>query len=70
MKYLLDTHTLLWGLYNSSDLSHEVIKILSNESCFISIASLWEMAIKKQFRKTQPFSTYSGYLFYMQRIWN
>ena len=51
MKYLLDTHTLLWGLYNSSDLSHEVIKILSNETCFISIASLWEMAIKSSLGK-------------------
>ena len=51
MKYLLDTHTLLWGLYNSSDLSYEVIRVLSNESCFISIASLWEMAIKSSLGK-------------------
>ena len=29
MRYLLDTHTLLWGLYDSSELSSEVIRIMS-----------------------------------------
>ena len=51
MRYLLDTQTLLWGLYDSSELSHEVIRIMSNDSCFISIASLWEMAIKSSLGK-------------------
>jgi len=51
MKYLLDTHTLLWGLYDSSELSPQVIQIMNNETCFISIASLWEMAIKSSLGK-------------------
>ncbi|MBQ6341939.1 MAG: type II toxin-antitoxin system VapC family toxin [Anaerolineaceae bacterium] len=51
MKFLLDTHTLLWGLYDSSKLSSTVIQILSSESCYISIASLWEMAIKSSLGK-------------------
>ncbi len=51
MKYLLDTHTLLWGLYDSSELSPAAIRIMSKESCCISIASLWEMAIKNSLGK-------------------
>ena len=51
MKYILDTHTLLWGLYDSSELSYTVTQIMSKESCFISIASLWEMAIKSSLGK-------------------
>lgn len=60
MNYLLDTHTLLWGLYDSSELSHTAFKIMSNEPCFISIASLWEMAIKSSLGKlnlSQPILT-------------
>ena len=48
MKYLLDTHTLLWFLAGDEKLSgrgRQLIDDLSNEK-FFSIASLWEIAIK------------------------
>jgi PIN domain nuclease of toxin-antitoxin system len=48
MNYLLDTHTLIWflsGDENLSDKSKEVIENLENSN-FISIASIWELAIK------------------------
>ena len=48
MKYLLDTHTLLWFLTDDKKLSRrarQLIESSSNES-FISIVNLWEIAIK------------------------
>ncbi len=48
MNYLLDTHTLIWflnGEENLSDKSKEAIENPENSN-FISIASIWELAIK------------------------
>ncbi len=48
MKYLLDTHTLLWFLAGETQLSgkaRQLIEDLNNE-IFVSIVSLWEIAIK------------------------
>lgn len=48
MSYLLDTHTLLWHVESNSLLSEplsETIESLENE-IYVSIASLWEIAIK------------------------
>lgn len=48
MKYLLDTHTFLWAITDSPELPDKVIEILENpeNQLFLSIASLWEIAIK------------------------
>ena len=48
MEYLLDTHTLIWALCDPNKLSAEVQNIISDEDnkIFVSIASLWEIAIK------------------------
>ena len=51
MIYLLDTHALLWGLYDSSELSENAKMIFNTESCCISIATLWELAIKSSLGK-------------------
>jgi len=48
MKYLLDTHTLLWFLQGDKKLSAKARRLIDsprNEK-FLSIASLWEIAIK------------------------
>lgn len=51
--YLLDTHVLLWSLEKNTFLPNEIIKILENGSIqiYISMASLWEIAIKVQIKK-------------------
>jgi PIN domain nuclease of toxin-antitoxin system len=48
MHFLLDTHTLLWFLEDDPQLSEKVKKeiVNINNRCFVSIASLWEIAIK------------------------
>jgi len=46
--YLLDTHALLWYLSGDKRIPPKSRKIISDPSnrCFISLASLWEIAIK------------------------
>ena len=62
MKLLLDTHTFLWFIDGNPQLSqvaHSLIEDLANQSV-ISVASLWEMAIKVSLGKLtldEPFET-------------
>jgi PIN domain nuclease of toxin-antitoxin system len=55
MKYLPDTNILLWYLDGDSRLSESFIHTISSESnvIFISIASLWEIAIKSAIGKLE-----------------
>ena len=48
MKYLLDTHILLWAAQNSPKLSRKARKIIEDEhnQLYFSAASIWEVAIK------------------------
>ncbi len=67
MKYLLDTHTLLWFLDGDKELPTHLKKEIEDvrNDCFISIASLWEIAIKYSLGKLNlqfPFSNFSDYL--------
>ena len=47
MNFLLDTHTLLWYLQDSKQLSSQAAEILedSSNTLWFSIASLWEISI-------------------------
>ena len=47
MKYFLDTHALLWYLFDSENLSGTAKEIINNEFCYYSKVSLWEIAIKQ-----------------------
>lgn len=49
MKYLLDTHALIWFFSGNSKLSKKVQLLMENEEYtkLISLASVWEMAIKQ-----------------------
>jgi PIN domain nuclease of toxin-antitoxin system len=48
MSYLLDTHILLWWLFNDSQLNQECRDIIrnSNHNILVSSASAWEIATK------------------------
>ena len=49
---LLDTHTLIWTLFDSGNLSENAKKALSSgKKAFVSVASLWEIAIKQSIGK-------------------
>ena len=49
MKYLIDTHLLIWTVLNSAKLSAKARSILSqgDATYFFSAASIWEIAIKR-----------------------
>ena len=49
MRYLLDTHTLIWYLEDSKSLPKRLKDIIDNpnNSVFVSIVSLWEIVIKQ-----------------------
>ena len=53
MKYLLDTHTLLWFLAGDASLSGKAVQLIENEDnqICVSTASLWEIAIKSSLGK-------------------
>jgi PIN domain nuclease of toxin-antitoxin system len=48
MNLLLDTHTFIWFMNGDKNLPKQIInKIIDiDNKCFISVASLWEIAIK------------------------
>ena len=48
MKYLLDTHTLLWAVDAPEKLSAQAMEIVCghDSQVFLSIATPWELAIK------------------------
>ena len=48
MKYMLDTHSLIWFIDGDVKLSVHARQLMDDEAneLFVSIGSLWEMAIK------------------------
>lgn len=48
MRYLLDTHILIWALFDPTKLSEKVQQILSNPINMICVSSVdfWEISIK------------------------
>jgi PIN domain nuclease of toxin-antitoxin system len=53
MAYLLDTHAFLWFVAGDKKLPTSLKQIIKDitKPCFISVASFWEIAIKKQIGK-------------------
>lgn len=61
MRLMLDTHTFLWfieGSLNLSDMARNLIEDRGNQR-FLSIASLWEMSIKVSIGKLELEMTFS-----------
>lgn len=53
MKYLLDTHILLWALNDDPKLPSPIRDILNTEgnTIYVSVCSIWEIAIKNKIGK-------------------
>ena len=53
MDYILDTHVLLWSIFETNRLSQSAQQILMNRESrrFVSISSMWEIAIKNRIGK-------------------
>jgi PIN domain nuclease of toxin-antitoxin system len=55
MEILLDTHALIWFINGDNQLSENAKKLIktTQNKCFISIASIWEIAIKMSIGKLE-----------------
>ena len=53
MDYILDTHVLLWSMFDSDKLSEpsRIIILDKNFHKFISISTIWEISIKNRIGK-------------------
>jgi PIN domain nuclease of toxin-antitoxin system len=62
MQALIDTHTFLWFVAGSDELSHSAKRLIldGNNAVFISIASLWEISIKTALGKLQIGGEYAS----------
>ena len=64
MELLLDTHTLIWFASGDTKLPLEIRKRIGDihDKCFISVASLWEIAIKLDIGKLELTISFSELL--------
>ena len=55
MRYLLDTHALLWARSAPERLSRDALAVLQStgNTLYVSMASLWECAIKSSIGKLE-----------------
>jgi len=60
MTFLIDTHTFLWFINGSDELTKTAKELIEkdNNDIFISIASLWEISIKTAIGKLQISDNY------------
>ena len=45
MRYLLDTHAILWYIDAAQELPLVLRDLMDASECYYSVASLWEIAI-------------------------
>lgn len=63
MKVLLDTHTFLWFINDSPELSSTAANLLESDvDLVLSMASLWEIAIKVSLAKLNLPDKYDQFL--------
>lgn len=55
MDLLLDTHAFLWFITGDNQLPEKIVKLIddSDNKCFVSIASIWEIVIKLSLDKLE-----------------
>lgn len=51
MRVLLDTQVMLWWLLDDPRLGFETRRLLASSPCVLSVASIWEVAIKHRLGK-------------------
>ena len=63
MKIILDTHTFLWFINDSPELSNSAAELIESDvDLWISIASLWEISIKVNLNKLDLSDDYEKFI--------
>lgn len=59
MSYILDTHFVLWTLFEPGKIDKDILAILENEDItkLVSAISLWEISLKCSLGKLELFNT-------------
>jgi len=65
MDNLLDTHTLIWFINGDEEISNKSKEEIENnpEGNFVSIASLWEIAIKISIAKLEMKASFEDFIY-------
>ncbi len=61
MRYLLDTHAILWYADAAQELPSALRDLIDSSECVYSAASLWEIAIKQSLGRLNRSITISDY---------
>ena len=69
MKYLIDTHTFLWFIEGSNQLSPLSKSLIEDEEndIYVSIISLWEISIKTALNKLSIKGDYESIIFDIEK---
>ncbi len=53
MRYILDTHTLIWALNDTAKIPTKITKVLTNgkNEILVSAVSFWELSLKSSIEK-------------------
>ncbi len=72
MRFLIDTHTFIWYVQSSEQLTTSVTTIINNgrNEILLSTASIWEMAIKQSTGKLNLGLPYANFINEQMRINN
>jgi len=64
MNYLLDTHTFLWFINDDASLSSTAKTLIEDpeNTIYLSVASIWEMAIKVSLDKLEMPSPFTDFI--------
>ncbi len=64
MKYLLDTHTLIWFIEGDGKLHQNLKSAIENpeNQIFVSIVTFWEIAIKQSLNKLELNNSIEDYI--------
>ncbi len=62
-KYIIDTHYLIWAMKDPTKISSSTLHILEdpNNTIYVSLVSLWEIAIKQKIGKIQIFDSLENF---------
>jgi PIN domain nuclease of toxin-antitoxin system len=62
LPVLLDTHAFLWWCEDSPELSRKARAVMTEQDCFVSYASLWEISIKLSLDKLRLPDRFERYI--------
>ena len=69
-KFIIDTHYLIWAMKDPTKISKKALNIIENPNnkIYVSLASLWEIAIKQKIGKIQLLASLENFKADVEKI--